>query len=135
MQTIAMLQWNPEPFKSASIEDDSTTSNPRTQGSRSIQGFQKADALTLGFVMGVAVATFSLVWLGDNELAQNPGPSAEKPESDSGHLESALVGETALRSRESSNAARSGDRTPGSAEGAQEIRLLAPPRKNARGVR
>ncbi len=129
-----MLQWNQEPFKSATIEDDSTTSNPRTPGSRSIQGFQKADALTLGFVMGVALATFSLVWLGDNELAQNPGPSAEKPESDSGHLESALVGETALRSRDSSDASRSGDRTPGSLKGAPEIGPLAPHPKKSRGV-
>jgi|GEM_PF-5451258 len=72
-----MLQWNQEPFKSATTSQDKPSRAPVDAGSRSVQGFQKADALTLGFVMGVALATFSLVWMGDSEAPRSNSQAAD----------------------------------------------------------
>ena len=128
-----MLQWNQEPFKSATIEDEGNKSTPRTPGARSLQGFQKADALTLGFVMGVALATFSLVWLGDADLPKEPEQVTAQTESDSNRAETELVIEPLPKSRDLSDAGRAGVRNPGSLKNPPAVQVPDSPLRSSRG--
>ena len=129
-----MLQWNQEPFKSATIEDESNQNTPRNPGARSVQGFQKADALTLGFVMGVALATFSLVWLGEADAPREPEHATAPGGTDPHRADSELLIEPLPRSRDLTDAGRAGNRNPGSLRGVPEVRVRKSPLKKPQGV-
>ena len=63
-----MLHWNQAHHTSASPDSTETETQSQSPGPVSLSAAQKrSDALVIGFIMGVALATGSLTWIGAPE--------------------------------------------------------------------